>query len=979
MIQYHSYFSLKYGLLSPRDIVSLAEHHPTKKLLLADINNTSGCLDFVRLAQKNHVQPVIGIDFRNGVQPLYLAIAMNNEGFEEMNTYISPFLHDGKGIPALAPDFKHVKVIYPLQNAPEELRAFEFVGIQRNEVSKIPFLNKWTKDKMVAYHIATFRDQKDFNTHRLLRAMDNNILLSALPQSEEGKRFNEVVSEKCLHQWYQDCHFLITNAKRLLEECSISFELGPGVPHQNKRLFTDSEEEDYALIRKLTMEGIPYRYPNVNQKILDRIELELEVIQEKGFVTYFLIAWKILKYARSKNYFYVGRGSGANSLVAYLLRITDVDPIELDLYFERFINLFRSSPPDFDIDFSWRDREDVTQYIFKEFDHVALLATYNTFQYKSTIRELGKVFGLPDFEIKELQNDRLKSKDEIGRLILIYSQRIHGMPSHLSVHSAGIIISEKPIHYYTATNMPPKGFPITQFDMHIAEDVGLYKFDILGQRGLAKVKDALAVIKYNNQGKEVDIHNIPKIKKDLPSNNLLREGNAIGCFYVESPAMRMLLLKLRVDDYLGLVAASSVIRPGVAQSGMMQEYIRRFRSPALRAKAQKEFPVLYNLMPETFGVMVYQEDVLKVANQFAGLSLAEADLMRRGMSGKFRSREEFKELKKKFFLNCLNKGYQEELVADVWRQVESFAGYAFAKGHSASYAVESYQCLYLKAYYPIEYMVATINNGGGFYSVELYLHEAKKHGAEIRLPCVNHSYAVFTLRGKVIYTGFMMINSLESKSVQMLVEERHRNGVYRSFRDFVNRVPISLEQISLLIRANAFDFTGKDKKTLLWDAHYLLNKPKEHHSGVDLFQIEPEKMELPELWKHDFEQVFDEIDLIGFPITKSPFELVNAPPKKGVVVKDLPLLVNQVITITGYLIHVKRTQTKHAERMCFATFIDQEGEWLDTVHFPQIMVQYPFRGRGCYQITGKVIEEFDYYLLEVQSMKRLNNRTLDSQ
>ena len=480
-------------------------------------------------------------------------------------------------------------------------------------------------------------------------------------------------------------------------------------------------------------------------------------------MSYFLINWKILKYARSKGYFYVGRGSGANSIVAYLLRITDVDPIELDLYFERFINLYRKNPPDFDIDFSWTDRDDITHFIFNTFPHVALITVYNTFQYRAAVRELGKVFGLPKEEMDFLSRGKFNFNDldHLSKLVLIYGEMIQDFPNYLGIHAGGIIISEKPIHYYTPTFMPPKGFPTTQFDMVVAEDIGLYKFDILSQRGLGKIKDTLEVIKYNHPKiNKIDIHDIKGFKKDPRIRVLLRNAKAIGCFYVESPAMRMLMTKLQVDNYLGLVAASSVIRPGVARSGMMREYILRYRYPEKRKDAPE---VMLDIMPETFGVMVYQEDVIKVAHYFGGLTLGEADMLRRGMSGKFRSREEFMKVKNSFFDNCEQQGHSKELTTEIWRQIESFAGYAFAKGHSASYAVESYQSLFLKAYYPLEYMVATINNFGGFYRTELYVHEARMGGAKICAPCVNRGSYETVIHGKAIYLGFILIKSLKPR------------------------------------------------------------------------------------------------------------------------------------------------------------------------------------------------------------------------
>ena len=290
--------------------------------------------------------------------------------------------------------------------------------------------------------------------------------------------------------------------------------------------------------------------------------------------------------------------------------------------------------------------------------------------------------------------------------------------------------------------------------------------------------------------------------------------------------MRMLLAKLQADDYLRLVAASSIIRPGVAKSGMMREYILRYRNEERRKKAKEELPQLYEILEETYGVMVYQEDVIKVAHYFAGLTLAEADYLRRGMSWKFKQRNEFWVVKENFFSNCRKKNYSEKVIEDIWNQIESFANYAFSKGHSASYAVESFQALYLKAYYPLEYMVATLNNGGGFYRQELYVHEARLHGGEITAPCVNNSYALCSIQNKKIYLGFNMVAGLEQQCITKLLNERDQNGTYNTLYDFIKRTDISLEQLRLLIRAGAFNFTGKNKRELLWDAHTYINPVK---------------------------------------------------------------------------------------------------------------------------------------------------------
>ena len=964
----HSNYSLRYGILSPEEVLAHYESGNFPYALLCDVNNTSSMLDFVRMAQKKQQKAIVGVDFRNGAARKYLAIAKNNEGYREINDHLSEYAHAKKPFPDRAPRFEHCWVIYPFGNLPEDRSVNEFENVEIDELPAFRLRNKG--EHCIGLPTMTFRNKRDFNTHRLLRAVDNNTLLSKLPKSEQASETDRYLDHTTIIDGYADHPELHQNCLDLLEECTFEFDFGTDKPHKNQQTYTGSAKEDEALITKLAYDGLAYRYPDANDMILKRLEKELDIIREKKFTSYFLINWDITSYARSKGYFYVGRGSGANSIVAYLLRITDVDPIELDLYFERFINLYRQNPPDFDIDFSWTDREDITRYIFERFEHVTLLGAYSTFQYRAVIRELGKVFGLPKHEIDLLStgNFQLDQLDELSRLVVRYSERIHGFPNSLTIHAAGILISQEHIHNYCATFLPPKGYPTTHFDMVIAEDAGLYKFDILSQRGLGKIKESLDIIKYNHpEEPPIDIHDMKRFKEDERIKHLLRTAKAIGCFYVESPAMRNLMKKLEVDDYLGLVAASSVIRPGVSRSGMMREYILRTRHPEKREEAH---PVMLDIMPETYGIMVYQEDVIKVAHYFAGLTLGEADVLRRGMSGKFRSRAEFDKAKDKFFSNCKEKGHPDEMSAEVWRQIESFAGYAFAKGHSASYAVESYQSLFLKAYFPLEYMVATINNFGGFYRTELYVHEARIHGAEIQEPCINRGRADSVIFGNIIVLGFGLVKSLEHRTIERFLLARKEEGPFHSLEEFVDRVPISIEQLVLLIRANAFRFTGKSKKTLLWDAHLLLGHTSKKEPVRTLFRSAPNIYQLPELYTADFEDAFDQMELFGFPLC-DPFALLTEAPGGYVNARDLHRYVGQKVAVVGYLVTSKMTSTVKRERMYFGTFIDPNGEWLDTVHFPNIAQRFPFRGRGIYQVVGKVIEEFGCYSVEAERMEKL--------
>lgn len=977
-INNHSYFSLRYGTISEEELLDLAVDYGCTYVTLTDINNTSGCLNFVRRAKERNLHPVLGVDIRNGVQQCYVLLARNNKGFLEINTFLSTYLHTKEEFPKKAPTFQNCFVIYPFETILESdnrsLFDYEYIGVHARELNKLRFSPlKEASEKLVILHTVSFRDKRDFNTHRLLRAIDTNALLSVLPVSEQGHPEDTMVSIKTLKEIFAGYPSIAKNTELLLSKCTINFNFDKVKPSQNRSSLLGNLEADYAQLVSLCRKGLPERYPGaITYKVKRRLIKELTLIKHQSYVSFFLINWKIIEYARSKDYFYIGRGSGANSIVAYLLRITDVDPIELDLYFERFMNLYRATPPDFDIDFSTWDREDVTDYIFKEFNNngqVALLGSYVTFKHSGAVRELGKVFGLPKHEIDALSNGRyqIKDLDDIKKLILKYAQILCGRPNYISIHAAGILISEKPIHYFSATNLPPKGFPTVQFDMHIAEDVGLYKFDILGQRGLGKIKDAIAIIKQNHPNVQLpDIRNAEQFFKDIKINEMISQADCIGCFYVESPAMRMLLKKLGVRDYLTLVAASSIIRPGVSKSGMMRQYILRHKDPS-RIKREAH-PVLLDIMPDTYGVMVYQEDVLKVAHYYAGLDLGEADVLRRGMSGKYRSKEEFLQVKNKFKNNCLAKGEAPEMVDEVWRQIESFAGYAFAKGHSASYAVESYQSLYLKCYYPLEYMVATINNGGGFYRTETYLHEAKIKGASIQAPCINLSHIKTTIYGKEIYLGFQHLQSFEKKNIIAIVDARI-NGPFTSLDDFLERVPLSLEQLDLLIRIEAFRCIKNNQRKLLWEAHYRSNALPKIKNQRALFKIPINNFNLPDFYIPNVEKAFDQIEILSFSLF-DPFILLEQPPRTHLCANELHLHLKKTIEIYGYLVVAKITSTSKKKQMCFGTFLDRQGGWIDTVHFPSNLKKYPIQGKGIYKITGKVIEEFNFLTIEVSKLER---------
>jgi DNA-directed DNA polymerase III PolC len=966
----HTYNSLRYGTLSPETLVKLAKSKGIEALGIADINNSTGVMDFIKACNEAGIHPVAGMEFRNGNEYLYTGIARNNEGFRELNEFLSEHRLEKKELPARAPVLPNCYVVYPFGGShPEKPADHEYVGIRPCDTGRLlssPFRSR--QSKLVVRHPVSFAGSGGYELHRHLCAIGNNTLLPKLTSPMTAAANEFFLPEDDVLKAFEHYPDILRNTERMMAGCHIEFDFHS---IKNKKTFTGSVYDDKLLLEKLAMDGLEYRYGKKNRGAEERVRHELVMITRLGFAAYFLITWDTIRYSMSRGFYHVGRGSGANSVVAYCLKITDVDPIELNLYFERFINPRRSSPPDFDIDYSWRERDEVQDYIFKRYGrkHTALLGAMSTFRGRSIYRELGKVYGLPKAEIDRLAHhpDAPEGKDHITEKIHSLAGMMAGFPNVRSIHAGGILISEEPICYYTALDMPPKGFPTTQWDMYVAEDIGFEKLDILSQRGIGHIRECAGIVK-ENRGISVDVHRVEMFKKDEKVKALLRRGETNGCFYVESPAMRGLLKKLRCDDYLRLVAASSIIRPGVARSGMMREYIRRFHHPD---DFEYIHPVMKEQLEETYGVMVYQEDVLKVCHHFAGLDLSDADVLRRAMSGKFRGRKEFERILQKFFSNCRESGYPDEVTKEVWRQIESFAGYSFSKAHSASYAVESLQSLYLKAYYPLEFMVAVINNFGGFYQRWVYFNEARRRGGIIMLPCVNHSNYTTRIIGKKIYTGFIHIESLERAVGKGIPEERETNGSFGSLEDFIHRIPAGIEQLVLLIRSGAFNFLGKPKSHLLWEAHLHLGKKTTPHSGPLLFIQDVKKYQLPRLESNKLEDAYDELELIGFPQSMTWFGMLQRPANGTVRAGEMMKYVGRRVQMAGVLVTVKYVRTVKKEIMHFAAFLDDRGEFFDSTHFPDTLKKYPFRGNGVYLLYGRIVEEFGFPSIEIDRMLKL--------
>ncbi|RMH28506.1 MAG: DNA polymerase III subunit alpha [Candidatus Hydrogenedentota bacterium] len=916
----------------------------------------------------------------------------------------------------------------------------------------------------------------------------------------------------------------MANTRVIAEACNCELPLGEW---KFPRL-TTTEEASAAELRQRAFEGLAHRYgPSPPAEARERLERELAIIQQLRFTDYFLMVHRIVEEAQRRGIRTLGRGSAANSIVTYVLGISHVCPIRNHLYFERFLNPERSAPPDIDLDFPWDRRDEILRWCFEFFgaDHVALISTIQTLRMRQAVREVAKAHGLPESEIERF--NRLKgvgyvleerdakgqvvrtnlSEGEPWRRILATAQRLTGFPRHLSVHCGGIVLAPCRISDYVALTRSAKGFVITQMDMNGVEALGLVKMDLLGNRSLAVLDDALDAAVANpraallmaagthatpirstsspeegrasphtaerhareserlareaarmklagtrrgtsvalaglmrefEKGEELplpaplpssrfvlrkEIERLEFVSRDPATRALIHDGRTIGCFYIESPGMRALFERLRCEQFDEVVAASSIIRPGVAESGMMEAYIARHRlakshgkrsetardagGPHLPSNASSRVhALLLELLPETHGVMVYQEDVLRVAHEVAGMSYAQADLLRRAMSGKSRSAEAMARVREAFLEGAMRRhGLERSEAEELWRQVESFAGYSFCKGHSAAFAVLSYQVAYLKAHFPAEFFAAVLSNGGGFYGAGAYLEEARRWGLRTLPPSVNESAVEFTGRtrwvrgyraGGWVRVGLGAIQRLGPACAEKIVQERARGGVFTSVRDFLRRVRPQPEQARALARAGALDCLAGARnaaesfpplrrlalrRALLIELEELLSRLPYGLEELDLGGgTKPLGMPAPSvpyaaaptpreaLW-----QLCQwEWETLGFMVSGHPVDFVEVP-RGAIAARDIRRYPGERVQMVGWAIAAKVLTARNSGKPMQMLTLEDRTDTFEAVLFPPVYARLAPRTVSCgpYRVVGKVDMRLGSPTLEVHDLELL--------
>jgi DNA polymerase-3 subunit alpha/error-prone DNA polymerase len=811
-----------WGTSSPEEICTVAKQLGYNRLAITDRNNLYGLWHFLKACERAGMSPIVGSELTDcESERSVVCLVENDEGYRNLCRLITR-RHSDDIFNLKSAIVNHSKGLVVLTQSRKLLLDWHEAGVTvAAAIEQKPDSAGFRLHKMANRHgiptVATpgsfFLNPDDILIQRMLRAIDLNTSLSRLTPNDIASPSAWLASATVYAKRFNIWPKAVANTVKIAERLTFA---GPchGLvlpPWDDERKRTAGE-----FLRNAAYKGARWRYGNeLPEPVVDRLEHELGIIEKMKFSSYFLVVQGIV----SRSPRICGRGSGAASLVAYCMGITNVCPIKHNLYFERFLNPGRLDPPDIDIDFAWDERDAILDFVLKQHKgHAAMVCNHVTFQPRMAVREVAKVYGLTDTEIGQVSkrlpwfwrathedNDlltRLKRLPEFRLLdfphpwpaILRIAQNIIGNPRYISVHPGGVVITPDPIEDYVPVEIAPKGVPVIQWEKDATEDAGLVKIDLLGNRSLGVIRDAVANISEN--GVFFDEQSWEP-EDDVATQENVAKGNTMGCFYIESPATRLLQKKAKVGDFEHLVIHSSIIRP--AANEFIREYVRRLHG----GNWKPIHPLLEDVLAETYGIMVYQEDVSKVAVAMAGFSHADADGLRKIMSKKDKLRR-LRDYKQRFEKGARLRGVTAKQIDAIWNMMMSFDGYSFCKPHSASYARVSFQAAFLKTHYPAEFMASVISNQGGFYSTFAYVSEARRMGIKVLPPDVNKSNIHWKGKKASIRVGLLSIKHLADSTKKRIVEKR-RKKPYRDIFDFCRRIRPDDREARVLIHAGAFD------------------------------------------------------------------------------------------------------------------------------------------------------------------------------
>ena len=998
-----SYFSMMWGTCSLEDLCRTAKGLGYSRLALTDTNNLYGLPAFLKNCRREGLEPIIGAEITDLASPLrVVCLVENTDGYRNLCLLLTA-RHRAPVFDLADALTVYLRGLIVLCGDPGLLEALHGAGVTvaasvprkpAGHFGKLREVARRLGVPLVATPGSFFLRPEDHETHRVLRAIERNTSVSRLEPGDVAPPDAWLAAPVEYARRWEVCPEAIKGTHAIAERCAYR---GPGTRAIFPEWHDPAGRPAPQVLREHTYTGARKRYgDDLPARVVERIEYELRAITEKGFADYFLVVRETVGF----NPRICGRGSGAASIVAYSLGITNVCPIKFNLYFERFLNPGRVDPPDIDVDFAWDERDALQlQVLERHAGHAALVCNHVLFQPRMAIREVGKVFGLPDREIQRVSGripwfwhdddgtstlqERLSALAEMRAVefpepwpeILRIARQILGVPRHLSVHAGGIVVTPRPIAEYVPIETAAKGVPIIQWEKDGSEELGLVKIDLLGNRSLAVIRDALANVRAN--GVAFDCLRWEP-EDDPATQRAVAEGRTMGCFYIESPAMRLLQEKTGKGDYEHLVIHSSIIRP--AANDYIREYIRR-----LRGGAWEPFhPLLVDVLAESYGIMVYQEHVSQSAMALAGFDHTEADRLRKVLSKKDKEHE-LADYKARFAAGAQARGVDAETVQAVWNMIMSFSGYSFCKPHSASYARVSFQAAYLKVHHPAEFMAAVISNQGGFYSAFAYVSETRRLGVTVLSPDVNASEVRWRGNRNTARVGLLSVKDLGAETQARIVACRAARP-YAGLTDFLERATPDEAEARALIRCGACDSLepGRDRVDLLWELARWLYRRRQSRRAIQAGLFDTPLDEAPPKLQptQEMERLRDEFSVLGFLCDRHPMVLFQPHlPVNIIKAADLKRYAGQWVRVAGWLITGKVVHTKRGEPMEFLTFEDETG-LMETTFFPRAYARYcdSLGLGGPFVLTGTVEEEFGAVTIRVDHVERLpqDNRKASS-
>ncbi len=960
----HSYHSLLEGLPAPADLARTAAELGLPALALTDHHSAGGAVEFTLACRKVGVRPIIGaeIDLAWGVETGRVVLLLEEDrGWASLCRLLSTAnLREGETRvrwEELAAWNDGLIALADLQGDPGGRRLQQladlFAGRCYAALHTLPDLDltaetaQRLKIPAAAVHPVYFLAAAQAGLQRVVEAIRRVTPLAKLPPAHPltARGFFAPPGEAALR--FNRWPAAVACTQEIAGRCQGKLPLGE--PHF-PRVSIPAGLSVQEYLRRQAEEGARRYYGQITPAIHARLEHELEVISRKGYEPIFLIVQEIIQYARREGIPTASRGSASSSLVAHCLDITTPDPLALDLYFERFLNEARSSPPDIDTDICSQGRDRVIRHVFETYgsERTAMVGTINRFAPRSAFSDTAKAHGLPPEKIREIANGlpgaffgrRFGKGDDDPyaeyaarypqyREVFTQARALFEVPRHLSVHAGGLVVAPGRLDELApVTRSGSKGISITQLDLDSVEELGLVKIDLLGIRGLTVLGDVARAI-HSWQRKEYSrpLAVLDAIAEDdLQTADTVEHGRTIGCFQIESPGMRAVLREIRARTPRDVMAALALYRPGPLQGGLRDAFVRRFRGEEAVAHLH---PALSTLLAETYGVILYQEQVLRIAHQLAGMTLSEADLLRRAMSH-FDPGKEMQNLKKRFIAGAeAVSGIPAETGERVWEMMAAFAGYGFPKAHAASYAVAAWRSAWCKTYFPAEFLAAVLANWGGYYSQRVYLMEARRLGLRVYPPHINHSRRQFSAaypQGEpVLYMGLDQVRDLTHRTQERIMRLRP----FASAEDFLARVDPRRQEAEALVQVGALEGLGTIPNLLERVVRGVGWRPGQmslfgwSESGGEDWSLE--------------ERVAAQQRLLGISLDAHPLDLAagQIAAAGAITTAEAAARIGQRVTVAGVRQSGHRSRTARGEAMMFMTLEDLDG-MLDAVLFPDI-------------------------------------------